>query len=582
MLFNKQILIVLTSTTILTSSILALPQGIDQVQNSVDAAYWIAKDERNVSERIQQLKQIGMSYGYQGNLASTMQIADLVRRQAPPSVMVKLSGDFAVSLLNGPNNGSAIAYINGIRDANEKNATIETLGTELLRRNQLTAALETAQLLNNTARRNRLLLDVVLAYAAKGQPEAAVNVVNLITDASKDEGLYAIAAAYAERQDIAKSSETATFISNLTLQQKAQVKLLSERAKSNNLDGIQAAIKQLGSPSAQQRVLQYVAQSYIQNNRFADAQIVLDTITFVDIREAILASMAIQYAVNREFELSEKTLSQITISNRGTAAFGVAKVMAQDDNLDRAFELVNQLDASDRLVYLPKLAGEFGKSSQILFTQLIIKQIDPLPLQYEAIEQFLTAMAISNTSPAKVVRYAKEITDPVVRDRVLTAIATHYLNQKNTDASSEAIQSIVSPSLRNEMDIKVALQLAPSDSIARLQRIESNLLTIPAGARLVPLTQLSMSYHRVGQSEKAFQLLTIAAGIASTVTDLPMEARLQLIDAYTQIGRYSSAIQAIQTLSQNSQKIAALLKIQTWPNTNETRSAIQEIAREKK
>jgi len=437
--------IVLSSTSLCWAK--SIPSDPGNARNAIDAAYFLARKDTNITQRFKLLSSVAIGYARSGDAEGAAEILAQLREANLGNSYILLSSDIAITLTNSGYTQKALAFVTELNDAAEKNSAIDGMVGALINIKDVTTAAQLAKGVSNTARKNRLLLEVAEGYAVNGNIPAAIEQANLITDASKNKALTTICGQMADAQLFQKAIDLAGTISDPALAQAALSKIAQAQAAVRQFEGASQTIKLLTLNTARQAALQALAVAYIQNNQFLDAKPISDGISTTEGRDAVLTAAAVEYAALRDTDRAASTLQQLSKSAKSTAAFAVATELVGDENFEKALEIITQLPPADQQIYIPRLATEFGKAKQYLFSQLLIKQINPEALRYLAAEKFITSLA-THAQPAKPIQFAGEIVDPTIRDRVYCDLVSIYVSRNAIVAAGDAAQRIQNPALK--------------------------------------------------------------------------------------------------------------------------------------
>ena len=540
------------------------------VRHPQDTAYFLAIRVKDVPQKSRLLAAAALGYASIGDADAASEIVSLLRGGPNNNAYILLTGDIALRLAESGQLSKAVDLVAHLTDPAEKNTAVEALVSYLIKNKDMNTALSLANQVTNTARKNRLLIELTEGYATNGFLTKAVEIGISISDSGKSAALYTVVSKLAEAQSFSKASDVAQSITDPALSQKAQIKIASEQAKARDFDAALQTAKQLAAPMARQKALQYVAIGYIQANQFLEAQAIADGIVYADIKEAIIAASAVQYAQLNEAESAEKALAQVTGPSRPATVFSVAQQLSKEGNFERAFELVNALSNPDKMIYMPKLAKEFGNSSQFLYTQLLIKQINPESLRQLATEQFLIAFA-THAQSAKVLRLAADISDPIVRDRLMGYLVESYIARSDFNTAGDAAGMIRNPAQRLYRYCDIAIAAAVKDRkqseewIGKAEQLFPQLQT-PA-IQIDGLVRIADAYITLKNGQKAEDTLLKTADPLAKLSGSKeyLDTVTNICLAYERTGMSVQSLYLIRQIKSETDQLSILLKMPLNP-----------------
>ena len=556
--------------TILTTSSAAhgksaLPTGPGMSRHAVDSAYFLAQKEKNPQNRLRYLSNVAIGYASRGDDEAASEILSQLREANLGNAYLLLASNIVVELIDADETNKALGFIAKLKDPAEKNSAIDAAVGFLIKKKNIDTAATLAKGVPNIARKNRLMLDVSEGYAANGFITNALEVADIITDSGKNIALATICSKLADSQNFQKAIEIATSISDSTLAQKSLAKVVQSQAGAHQFDAAIQTLKRITIPGARQIALQSIAIAYIQNNQFLEAKSISDGIVDAESRNSILSAAATEYALLKDSDHAQQMLNQIGKIAKGTAAFSVATELVRDDNFEKAFEIVNVLPEPDRLIYLPKLASEFGKSTQYLYSQLLLKQINPTSLRYLATEKFILSLA-THAQPNKAIQLAGEILDPIVRDRTYGGLVDIFIIKNLFDAAGTATTLIQNPAQRLNRYCVIAKgshSIKQSNDWLEKAHVElSRLQTPPIQIEsIIKIAEVNMT---ASNPRRAEDTLLKTHDLLNRLNETPGEylsAALMIITAHEKTGISTEGLLIIRQMRPESEQIKALLSL---------------------
>ena len=534
-------------------------------RHAVDSAYFLARKEKNPQNRLRYLSNVAIGYASRGDDEAATEILNHLREANLGNAYLFLASNVAVELIDGGETTKAISLINQLKDPAEKNSAIDAAVGFLIKNKNIDTAATLARGVQNAARKNRLMLDVSEGYAANGFITNALEAAETITDSGKNIALSSICLKLADSQNYPKAIETAGRITDGALSQRTLARIVQVQASAHQFDSAIQTLKSITDPSARQHALQALAIGYIQNNQFPDAKSISDGITNAASREAILSAAAVEYAVLKDSEHAKKTLMQLGKAAKSTTSFAVATELASDDNFESAFEIINTLPDADRLLYLPKLADEFGKSPQYLYSQLLLKQINPAALRYLATEKFILSLA-THAQAIKAIQLTGEILDPVVRDRTYGELVKIFITKNAFEAAGSATALIQNPAQRLYQYCVIAKEAhstkQTNDWLEKAQGEFNRLQTPPVQIEsLVKMADVHLTAGGVQRAEDTLNKTHDLLNRLSIAPDAYLSAATLVINAHEKTGISTEGLYIIRQLRPESEQIKALLSL---------------------
>jgi len=576
-----------TRSTIICFTIITIPMsafGISTDPNNInhagDALYVMAERQADPGTKQVLLGTAAIEYAKKGDLEGVNSLIQVIRKGKETSNLSQLMNDIGRALVNSGHISEAQQWVSTIRNTTEQNSAKDGIVGALIKGKNMESARLVADSVTNLVIKNRLLSDVADGYCTLGNRKLAEETILQIRDTNKNQLWKLLSIAYANAGEINDAKRIVMLISDPIIADEARVIIIKNGPVNEILD----VFESLKSTTLKQTGSAFVASGMIRQNRFLDAKPFIDSARGSANEDIVIAAASIQYATARDYEQLEKSLQQINSVNlKNEATYKCALIALSDSNLEKAMDWVSQLPEPGRSFYLPQLAREFGKSEQLLFTQLLIKQINPDTLRWACMKELAWSMARTNPNSTKPLRIIADISDRVSRNLAFSGLCDIYLFSNDIVFAGQAADLNDYSPARVYWYTTIAKRVTGAEFTRWQSKAIDELKNIDAvSEKLTALLLISDAYISAGKPEMAIDLLHQGRSLVDTTRNTPnSEQLIELGLAYHRSGLSNDAASLLRQIKSPIDRSRAISEI-TEPNASsrydQYRSLLREIA----
>lgn len=541
---------------------------IDQIQQPVDAAYYIALKTVDPQIKAEAFIEIAGRYADLGQNEQAKRIFESLQAlPLPKSKKVKIMTEVVVRLASLGHEAQAVKTVDLITQNTDRYIVVEYLFFELMKKNQFDYARQVIEKADGYQKKDGLVLSLIKAYAVDSQYERAENAAKQIKDMTyRDEAWVFLAADYAEKQQFKSALQTAEHISAYFAKQKALSMIAEQMVMAGQKREAVRVADQLDE-TMKGSVEGKTAWKLAMDGDFETAKITAQTIGSSLVRNQAYANIAIEMAIKREYDPALGLAQQIDEDDVRRSALGrIAKQMARDGEFEDAFSAAQAIDSEDDVaVLMPQIGGIFGTFSQSHYPLLLINQIQSDAVRYATLKQYVISYAGQNDFE-KLNRVIQDIKQDSVREETLLYVFDRYMLIKKYDLAAKLLRLIQTPDARALRLSQLAEAVYRKGDQKQAAALWNEAVTVIRGQndpfkQVTVLVVMARDYYDTQQVRESGRMMGYAWEAASKIPktdDRLGEAYKAVALSYALIGERRKALGIIGDIHNQSEKMRAL------------------------